>query len=72
MLIICKNSEIKKAVFLNGYNLTTLAKEINIGVSYLSVILNNKKKPSSILAKKIATTLNVEVEDIFQIEKEEA
>lgn len=72
MTILINNKKLKKAMFIKGFSLTDLAKEIGVGVSYLSQIVNGKKKPSPKLAKKIADALEVEVEDIFEFELKEA
>ncbi|MFS4466149.1 helix-turn-helix domain-containing protein [Staphylococcus haemolyticus] len=71
MTIYINSVNLKKVMFLKGYNLSELAKELNIGVSYLSQILNSKKTPSAKLAKKIADTLDVEIKDIFDFEVKE-
>ena len=59
-------------MFLKGYNLSDLSKELGIGISYLSQIINGKKIPSPKLAKIIANTLDVEIKDLFYFEEKEA
>ncbi|MDU6258004.1 MAG: helix-turn-helix transcriptional regulator, partial [Staphylococcus epidermidis] len=49
-----------------------LSNELDIGVSYLSSIVNGKKTPSPKLAKNIANDLDVEIKDIFYFEEQEA
>ena len=51
MSILINNTSFKKAMFLKGYNLSDLSKELGIGISYLSAIANGKKIPSPKLAK---------------------
>lgn len=63
---------VKKAMFIKGLNLSDLSRETEVGISYLSQIVNGKKVPSPKLAKKIADALEVEVEDIFEFELKEA
>lgn len=58
-------------MFLRGYNLTHLAEQSGISLSYMSSILKDKRKPSPKVAKKIADVLEVEVSDIFIFENEE-
>ncbi|MCO4327580.1 helix-turn-helix domain-containing protein [Staphylococcus agnetis] len=65
MWFIASKKVFMKAMFLNGYNVSDLSKEAEVGVSYLSQIINGKKTPSPNLAKKLASILNVEVEDLF-------
>lgn len=72
MSIIINNMNFKKAMFLKGYNLSDLSKELGIGISYLSSIANGKKIPSPKLAKSIANTLDVEIKDLFYFEEQEA
>lgn len=71
MTIYINTVNLKKVMFLKGYNISELANELGIGVSYLSQILNNKKTLSPKLAKKIANTLSVEIQDIFDFEEKE-
>lgn len=71
MTIFINSNRLKRAMFLKGYNISELASELGVGVSYLSQILNNKKTPSPKLAKKIANTLDVEIKDIFDFEVRE-
>lgn len=63
---------VKKAMFIKGLNLSDLSRETEVGISYLSQIVNGKKVPSPKLAKKIADSLDVEIEDIFEFELKEA
>lgn len=72
MSIFINHSFLKKAMFLKGYNLSDLSKELGIGLSYLSSIIHGKKTPSPKLAKKIADVLDVDIEDIFEFEMKEA
>lgn len=72
MSIIINNVNFKKAMFLKGYNLSDLSKELGIGISYLSSIANGKKIPSPKLAKNIANALDVEIKDLFYFEEQEA
>ncbi|PTJ28479.1 helix-turn-helix domain-containing protein [Staphylococcus simulans] len=62
---------VKKAMFIKGLNLSDLSRETEVGISYLSQIVNGKKVPSPKLAKKIAEALDVEIEDIFEFELKE-
>ncbi|MCE5023389.1 helix-turn-helix domain-containing protein [Staphylococcus simulans] len=62
---------VKKAMFIKGLNLSDLSRETEVGISYLSQIVNGKKVPSPKLAKKIANALDVEIEDIFEFELKE-
>lgn len=61
-----------KAMFIKGLNLSDLSRETEVGISYLSQIVNGKKVPSPKLANKIADALDVEIEDIFEFELKEA
>jgi len=60
-------SDLRLLIASNGMNLRTLSKEINISQSYLSLIINRKRTPSPIIAKKISEVLGKEVNDIFLI-----
>ncbi|WP_017464906.1 helix-turn-helix domain-containing protein [Staphylococcus epidermidis] len=72
MSILINIKSFKKAMFLKGYNLSDLSKELGIGISYLSSITNGKKIPSPKLAKNIANALDVEIKDLFHFEEQEA
>lgn len=65
MSIYIKNNYLKKSMFLKGYNLSQLAIETDVSLSYMSLIMNGKRNPSAKLAKKIAEILEVEIEELF-------
>ncbi|MBN6754437.1 MULTISPECIES: helix-turn-helix transcriptional regulator [Staphylococcus] len=69
MSVYLDNQKAKKLMFIKGFNVTSFAEEVGVGVSYLSQILNGKKTPSPKLAKKIAETLEVEIEEVFSFEE---
>lgn len=70
MNIYIKNHYLKKIMFLKGYNLSQLAIDTDVSLSYMSLIINGKRNPSAKLAKKIAEILEVEIEDLFIFEEE--
>lgn len=72
MTVVIKSRHLKELMFLKGYNLSNLADEVGISISYMSQIMNGKRKPSAMLAGKISKVFNVSVQEIFTIEKEEA
>lgn len=61
-------NEVKVTMFKKGLDLNSLSRKLEIGASYLSLIINGKRKPSPKLAKRIAEVLEVEITDIFTIE----
>ncbi len=65
MSIYIKNNYLKKVMFLKGYNLSQLAIETDVSLSYMSMIMNGKRNPSAKLAKKIAEILDVRIEELF-------
>ncbi|PTH57677.1 helix-turn-helix domain-containing protein [Staphylococcus agnetis] len=65
--VYVKRNDLKKAMFIKGLNLSTLAIKAELSSTYLSQIVNGKKTPSPKLAKKIADALDVEIEDVFEI-----
>lgn len=69
MSVYLDNQKAKKLMFIKGFNVTSFAEEVGVGVSYLSQILNGKKTPRPKLAKKIAETLEVEIEEVFSFEE---
>lgn len=71
MSIYLDNQKTKKLMFIKGFNVSTLADEVGVGISYISQILNGKRSPSPKLAKKIAETLEVEIEDLFFFKENE-
>ena len=72
MTALINKNNLQKYMYLKGYNLSNLSNELDIGVSYLSSIVNGKKTPSPKLAKNIANALDVEIKDIFYFEEQEA
>ncbi|MBO1213037.1 helix-turn-helix transcriptional regulator [Staphylococcus nepalensis] len=72
MSIYIKNHHLKKVMFLKGYNLSQLAIETDVSLSYMSLIMNGKRNPSAKLAKKISSVLDVEIEELFEFEQKEA
>lgn len=71
MNVYLNNQKVKKMMFIKGFNVSSFAAEVGVGVSYLSQIMNGKRSPSPKLAKKIAETLEVEIKEIFIFENEE-
>ena len=72
MSVLINDLSFKKAMFLKGYNLSDLSKELGIGISYLSSIANGKRTASPKLTKNIANALDVEIKDLFYFEEQEA
>ncbi|AMG33023.1 transcriptional regulator with XRE-family HTH domain [Staphylococcus saprophyticus] len=72
MTITVNETLIKKAMFIKGFNLSDLAHETGVGISYLSQIINGKKIPSPKLAKKMSEVLQVDVSELFEFEIKEA
>ncbi|WP_049438047.1 helix-turn-helix domain-containing protein [Staphylococcus hominis] len=72
MKVSINKKELQKAMFLKGYTLTELSNKTDVGISYLSQVLHNKKKASPKLAKNIANALDVEIKDLFYFEEQEA
>lgn len=71
MSVYLDNQKTKKLMFIKGFNVSTFADEVGVGISYISQILNGKRSPSPKLAKKIAETLEVEIEDLFFFKENE-
>ncbi|QRN49976.1 helix-turn-helix transcriptional regulator [Macrococcoides bohemicum] len=67
MKYIIKENNIRSLMLKKGYNLTTIAKKMNVSSAYISLIINGKRSPSPILAKKISKCLEVKIEEIFEI-----
>ena len=72
MSIYIKNHYLKKVMFLKGYNLSQLAIETDVSLSYMSLIINCKRNPSAKLAKKISDVLDVGIQELFEFEQKEA
>lgn len=60
-------NDTKLLIALQGFTIRGFSKEIGVSHSFLSHILNGKRKPSPVVAKKIADGLNKKVEDIFLV-----
>ncbi|BFL67359.1 helix-turn-helix transcriptional regulator [Staphylococcus epidermidis] len=72
MTVLINSNALKKAMFLKGLNLSDLAIKTKVSTTYLSQIINGKKIPSPKLAKKIANVLDLNIEDLFEFEEQEA
>lgn len=73
MSVKSRKINFKIALVKNGFSIVELAKRLEIDQSYTNLIVNGKRNPSPKLAKRIADTLGVEIEEIFTIEsKKEA
>lgn len=73
MTVVIKSRYLKELMFLKGHNLSTLATEVGISISYMSQIINGKRTPSAMLASKISNVFGVSVEELFTFkEKEES
>lgn len=72
MTVLINSNALKKAMFLKGLNLSDLAIKTEVSTTYLSQIINHKKIPSPKLAKNIADALDVQIEDLFYFEENEA
>ncbi|UXU66021.1 helix-turn-helix domain-containing protein [Staphylococcus agnetis] len=66
--VYVKQNELKKVMFIKGFNMLDLSINAEVSTTYLSQIVNGKKTPSSKIAKKIADALDVEIVDIFEIQ----
>ena len=65
MTVVIKSRYLKELMFIKGYNLSTLADEVGISISYMSQIINGKRTPSAMLATKISKEFGVSVEELF-------
>ncbi|MBM6357232.1 helix-turn-helix transcriptional regulator [Staphylococcus epidermidis] len=72
MTVLINSNALKKAMFLKGLNLSDLVIKTKVSTTYLSQIINGKKIPSPKLAKKIANVLDLNIEDLFEFEEQEA
>lgn len=70
MSIFLNEQRTKEAMFTKGYNISQLASKTGVSVTHMSLIVNNKRKPSPKLAQKMAQRLGVEISDIFIFDKE--
>ena len=71
MTVIIKSNYLKELMFLKGHNLSTLADEVGISISYMSQIMNGKRTPSAMLAKKISKVFGVSVNELFTFKDKE-
>lgn len=68
LTIILKDSlETRVSILKKGRSLREFAKDIGISHAYLSQILTEKRNPSPTVARKIASGLEKEFEDIFLV-----
>ncbi|MBL0846995.1 helix-turn-helix transcriptional regulator [Mammaliicoccus fleurettii] len=71
MMVVIKDRYLKELMFLKGYNLSTLAAEVGISISYMSQIINGKRTPSAMLATKISKVFGVRVDELFTFKDKE-
>ena len=65
-----KRNVLKKEIFSNGYSIKEFSEKVNISRTYMSSVVTRKKGLSPQKAKNVASTLGVEIKDVFDIEKE--
>lgn len=63
-----ENTDFKLLIAKKGISQKEFAEFIGISSTYLSQLINGKRKPSPSVAGKIAKGLNVNVEEIFFIQ----
>lgn len=71
MTVVIKSRYLKELMFLKGHNLSTLADEVGISISYMSQIINGKRTPSAMLATKISKEFGISVEELFTFKVKE-
>ena len=59
------NNRIKEILREKGIKQTYICKELGINESVLSLIINNKRKPSQERLKALAKILNVSIKDLY-------
>lgn len=64
-LMVRDTSKTYSEMAMKGYSLKLLSEEIGVTNQYLSTVLRGKRNPSPGLAKKIARSLGLEINDIF-------
>ena len=65
---VLSTNEIKLLIAKQGESVKTFSKKIGVSDSYLSQIINKKRKPSAPLAKKISDNLEKDIKEIFFID----
>lgn len=66
-LMVRDTSKTYSEMAMKGYSLKLLSEEIGVTNQYLSTVLRGKRNPSPGLAKKIARSLGLEINDIFLV-----
>lgn len=66
-MVKVKQKELKKAMFIKGYNFKDLAKAVGISKTHMSQIYNRKANVNPKLGKKIAEILEEEIFGLFEI-----
>lgn len=66
-MVKIKQKELKKAMFIKGYNFKDLAKDVGTSKTHMSNIYNGKANVSPKLGKKIAEILEEEIFELFEI-----
>lgn len=59
-LYIKNEINLSSLIALKGYSLKTFAKRVGVSNPYLSQIVNNKRNPSPVVARKICFELGIE------------
>lgn len=67
IFLLKSSRDTKLLIALKGLTLRGFASYIGVSHSFLSQVLNGKRKPSAVVAKKIADGLGKEIEEIFLI-----
>ncbi|MGI2315382.1 helix-turn-helix domain-containing protein [Staphylococcus cohnii] len=69
MAVEIRKMNARIAMVKKGVNAKQLSQKVPIDYIYLTKILNDKSKPSELMAIKIANTLDVDVSEIFNVKE---
>lgn len=71
MEVFVKEREMREQIFNKGYSLKEFAEIVDVNISYMSLIINGKRRPSAKVAKRIAIQLEKDVSDLFEFVNKE-
>ncbi|TSI07656.1 helix-turn-helix domain-containing protein [Lysinibacillus sp. BW-2-10] len=70
MKIILNDVEkLRMTLVEKGYSQRAFSKSIGMSENYLNQIMNNKKNPSPMMAKRILSALELNFNDVFEVRK---
>ncbi|TDL33498.1 XRE family transcriptional regulator [Macrococcoides bohemicum] len=71
MRFSAKSRDLKREIAMNGYSISSFAKELGLNVSFLNTVVNGHRHTTPTTAKKISDSLSKNISDLFEVKEME-